>query len=293
MSHSHAKPVRAPLSQHGAFTPIVALWLAALLGGCILVLPGTMVSAGLNKLPLALPTIATSQFVLAGIATLVGCMLGLVAARLIAAIQTGIGERRPADLPATEDAVPPAIEPVRIEEIEAAEDPTAVDCEAEIEPRESWPHESWPELADPLAEEPIAEPEAEPDFTLHDEVLAELLAHSDMTIDDDPPQPSTPKDTPVEEQVSEPAATPASPPAAEPATPQASRHGKAVNLIRRQATRQLAMPQLIERFAVALDERQTLAAAHPHTYPFPAPPADMAPRLKALAAAPREGLRRA
>jgi hypothetical protein len=128
---------------------------------------------------------------------------------------------------------------------------------------------------------------------LHDEVLAELLAHSDMTIDDDPPQPSTPKDTPMDEQVSEPAATPASPPAAEPAAPQGSRHGKAVNLIRGQATRQLAMPQLIERFAVALDERQTLAAAHPHTYPFPAPPADMAQRLKALAAAPREGLRRA
>lgn len=293
MGHSHAKPVRAPLSQHGAFTPIVALWFAALLGGCILVLPGTMVSAGLNKLPIALPAIATSQFVLAGIATLVGCMLGLIAARLIAAIQTGMGERRTADLPATEDAVPPAIEPVRIEEIEAAQDPNSVDREAEIE--------RWHELTDPLAEEPMAEPEAEPDFTLHDEVLAELLAHSDMTIDDDPPQPSTPKDTSMDEQVSEPAATPASPPAAEsaaepaaePAAPQASRHGKAVNLIRGQATRQLAMPQLIERFAVALDERQTLAAAHPHTYPFPAPPADMAQRLQALISPPREGLRRA
>lgn len=279
MGHSHAKPVRAPLSQHGAFTPIVALWLAALLGGCILVLPGTMVSAGLNKLPLALPAVATSQFVLAGIATLAGCMLGLVAARLIAAIQTGMGERRTADLPATEDAVPPAIEPVRIEEIEAAEGPTAVDCEAEIEP--------WPELADPLAEEPMAEPEAEPDFTLHDEGFAELLARSDMTIDDDPPQPSTPKDTSMDEQVSEPAATPASPPAAGPAALQASRHGKAVNLIRGQSTRQLAMPQLIERFAVALDDRQSLAAAHPHTYPFPAPPADMAQRLQALISPPR------
>lgn len=65
------------------------------------------------------------------------------------------------------------------------------------------------------------------------------------------------------------------------------RHGKAVNLLRRQATDALAMPQLIERFAVALDDHRSEIEDAAHSYSPPAPPADITERLRALLPHPR------
>lgn len=68
------------------------------------------------------------------------------------------------------------------------------------------------------------------------------------------------------------------PPFAEPPT----RHGKAVRLLRSHDTADLAMPQLIERFAVALDDHRRRGEGAAHTYTGLRPSADLATRLRKL-----------
>lgn len=171
---------RLPLSCHPAFVPLVSLWLAALLGGSVAVLPAAQLAAlaeGADKLALA------------GIAALVGGALGWIAARLATAIQQGLGRQRPAQ--------PAAFVTRLLEEANAAEL-----AQAALQPADE------------------AENDAET----------------------------------------------------------GPRHGKAVRLLRTSAPSELAMPQLVERFAVALEDRRLAEGKQPGK----ALPPDMAFELLAL-----------
>lgn len=61
-----------------------------------------------------------------------------------------------------------------------------------------------------------------------------------------------------------------------------SHHGKAVQLLRSHDTANLAMPQLIERFAVALDDHLERARLSADTYSVRKPPAGLAEGLQRL-----------
>jgi hypothetical protein len=82
------------------------------------------------------------------------------------------------------------------------------------------------------------------------------------------------------EQETKPETTP--PPVSTQPQAKLPQHGKAVNLLRAHDTRKLAMPQLIERFAVALDDQRRLAENAAHSYSPPLPPASLTQRLRAL-----------
>ncbi|MGQ7830526.1 hypothetical protein [Altererythrobacter sp. Z27] len=171
---------RLPLSSHPAFVPLVATWLAALLGGCVAVLPAADLAAlaeGADKL------------VLAGAAALIGGGLGWIAARLTTAIQQGLGRQRPAQ---------PAAFVTRL---------------------------------------------------LEETSNAELAQAALQPADEGESAPGT-----------------------------GSRHGKAVRLLRTSAPSELAMPQLVERFAVALEDRRTAEGKQPGKALSP----DMAFELLAL-----------
>lgn len=158
---------RLPLSRHPGFAPLVALWLAALVGGCTAVLSGQ----------LALPHLAIAS------GTAWGGLAGWIAARLVA-----IAQRRRA------------------------------------KPRHAKPRHAKPA-----------------------DYVARLLVGIDTGRDG-------------------PSAQPVDAPEPEP------RHGKAVLLLRQQAPGDLAMPRLVERFAVALTDRGHAAT----------PPADLGFALYAL-----------
>ncbi|QIG54088.1 hypothetical protein G6N82_07925 [Altererythrobacter sp. BO-6] len=59
-------------------------------------------------------------------------------------------------------------------------------------------------------------------------------------------------------------------------------HGQAVRMLRAHAPGDLAMPQLIERLAVAMADYEQREAARPHTYTDRAPPAVFAAQLRML-----------
>ena len=96
-----------------------------------------------------------------------------------------------------------------------------------------------------------------------------VRARSLVEADTEPPRPPDAEAAPPE---------PEDPPFAEPPT----RHGKAVRLLRSQDTADLAMPQLIERFAVALDDHRRRSEGAAHTYTGLRPSADLATRLRKL-----------
>lgn len=183
---------RPPLSRHPAFVPAVAAWLAALLGGCVAVLPATQLAALVESTELALPLALGGKLALTGIAALFGGALGWIAARLAAAIQQGLGRQRPAE--------PAAFVARLLEETSNAG-----------------------------------------------------LAQADLQ--------------PVDQAESDADTGP--------------RHGKAVRLLRKSAPSELAMPQLVERFAVALEERRMAESKAIGRAQRP-PPADMAFELYAM-----------
>ena len=82
---------RAPLAAHPAFAPILALWFAALCGLAVMVLPmqilePAVAASGIEKYvsAAAAPLGNTAQFILAGMATVAGAVLGFLFARTLA-----------------------------------------------------------------------------------------------------------------------------------------------------------------------------------------------------------------
>lgn len=227
MAYSHTQAKRAPISQHPAFVPLCSVWLAALLSGCIAVLPHSLVSA--NVAQFAIPAIVTSQLLLTAIAGLTGGLVGWIAARVIASAQS-------------DKRVEPESHDTNVIGEEAAV--FSIDLEEDAKPIES--------------DLPVAEVVPEPHTPPQEELITEVI-----------PVP----DDPIAEVDEENEGTP--------------RHGKAVNLLRRHATDELAMPQLIERFAVALDDHRGEESGAAHSYSPPAPPVEMAEHLRALLRQPR------
>ena len=227
MAYSHTPTKRAPISQHPAFVPLCSVWLAALLSGCIAVLPHSLVAATVPQF--AIPAIVTSQMLLATIAGVSGGLVGWIAAKVIASAQS---DRRAG----------PERHDTQIIEEEAAV--YSIDLEEDAKPIES--------------DLPVAEVVHEPHAPPQEELITEVIPVPADSIAE------------VDEENEE-----------------APRHGKAVNLLRRHATDELAMPQLIERFAVALDDHRGDADGAAHSYSPPAPPVEMAEHLRALLRQPR------
>lgn len=293
MGYSDISTRKAPLSRHPAFMPLIAVWLAALLGGSIAVLPTGMIGAGLAQAPFAVPAFAASQITLAGLAALLGAGLGWAAARTIFAVQ-----HRP-DKPAS------AIE----RGVSETEEEEAV----EVQPVEPLRIVELEELAQPVVEREVVEAEV-----IEPEVVEDLAPEQEHEVDDvaTAPQPyddapfyadvglsellgaprveaAEPDEAPIfadvaseqipvtePEQETKPETTPLSASTQPHAKP--PQHGKAVNLLRAHDTQELAMPQLVERFAVALDDQRRLAESAAHSYSPPIPPASLTQRLRAL-----------
>lgn len=298
---------KPPLSRHPAFSPLIAVWLAALLGGSIAVLPTGLVSAGLAQAPFAIPAFAASQIALAGLAAFLGAGLGWAAARTIFVLQRRASQ--PAEvtecIAADSDQVEPveieAVEPMRVAELEefagSVDESEIIDPDAYQEPApetvhilddatpEQPPYDDAPHYADIDLSQLLGAPkvEAADPVEVPIEVEATVQPNTAMA-----PQPM-PAPIPEVVQTGRPEAMhDAEPPPTAP-EPQVKlpQHGKAVNLLRTHDTRELAMPQLIERFAVALDDQRRLAASIAHSYSPPIPPTDMTQRLRALVEAPQ------
>lgn len=112
---------RRPLTSHPAFTPLIALWFAALFGLGVAVLPVGAVEQVLGWLGLGAPgsLTTTGRIVVCSIAALVGAMLGFALARRLV-LHSG-GDPRPiyseADLPSEEEHHDePVRRPLRVRE---------------------------------------------------------------------------------------------------------------------------------------------------------------------------------
>ena len=293
MGYSDISTRKAPLSRHPAFTPLIAAWLAALLGGSMAVLPAGMINAGLAQAPFAVPAFAASQIAIAGFATIFGAGLGWAAARAVYAVQhrpdksASAIEHAVSDTEEAEVVEAQQIEPLRIFELEECAQPVVEQevVEAEvIEPEVFEDHVTVQEqVADDIA--PVPQPYDDAPFYA-DVGLSELLGAPRV---EDAEQNETAivsgmatGQMPVmePEQETKPETTP--PPVSTQPQAKLPQHGKAVNLLRAHDTQKLAMPQLIERFAVALDDQRRLAENAAHSYSPPVPPASLTQRLRAL-----------
>ena len=127
MGYSDISTRKAPLSRHPAFVPLIAVWLAALVGGCIAVLPTGMFSAGLAQVPFAIPAFAASQFAVAGLLAVIGAGLGFGTARAIHSLQHSSGrtdatiEQAANDTEQAETVDVELVEPLRVVEVEEVE----------------------------------------------------------------------------------------------------------------------------------------------------------------------------
>lgn len=182
---------RPPLRRHPAFVPLVTLWLAALAGGTLAVLPAGQALAAATGLGLAIPAPLASDGAVSIGAAIIGGLIGLALASIIA------GKRRA-----------------------------------------RRPNADRPQAVAPL-ELDLLFTGAEPEIALESREI---------------PQEACAKDI----------------------------HGQAVRLLRAQAPGDLAMPQLIERLAVAMADYEQREAARPHTYTDRAPAAVFAAQLRML-----------
>lgn len=293
MGYSDISTRKAPLSRHPAFMPLIAVWLAALLGGSMAVLPAGMINAGLAQAPFALPAFAASQIAIAGFATIFGAGLGWAAARAVYAVQhrpdksASAIEHAVSDTEEAEAVEAPPVEPLRIVELEECAQPEVEPeiVEAEVIEAEVFedhvtvqeqvaddiapvpqPYEDAPFYADVGLSELLGAPRVE-DAEQNETVIVSGMATGQMPVME-PEQETKPETTP--------------PPVSTQPQAKLPQHGKAVNLLRAHDTQKLAMPQLIERFAVALDDQRRLAENAAHSYSPPVPPASLTQRLRAL-----------
>ena len=264
----------APISTHKAFVPLIAVWVAALLGGIVGLLPAQVIAA--TRLDL-------SQLALAGAATVTGGLIGLIAARLFGVIQNRSVQRRQK---LTDEVVAEPVAPITIAELEEAETAGEKGENSIIEPLEPDASlEPAPQASDAfenLAPDEWELPPDDPHFA--DIELRDLLgAPTSESHASESKSESEAALEQYEEQIEDAEFEPVEEVTSETALPsEFTQHGKAVNLLRTQNTNQLAMPQLIERFAVALDEHRQLAYHAPHSYSLPAPPPNMTGHLQVL-----------
>jgi hypothetical protein len=293
MGYSDISTRKAPLSRHPAFMPLIAVWLAALLGGSVAVLPAGMINAGLAQAPLAVPAFAASQIAIAGFATIFGAGLGWAAARAVYAVQHRPDKSAPAiehavsDTEEAEAVEAPPVEPLRIVELEKCAQPVVEPEIVEAEVIEAEVFEDHVTVQEQVADDIAPVPQPYDDAPFYADVgLSELLGAPRV---EDAEQNETAivsgmatGQMPVmePEQETKPETTP--PPVSTQPQAKLPQHGKAVNLLRAHDTRKLAMPQLIERFAVALDDQRRLAENAAHSYSPPLPPASLTQRLRAL-----------
>ena len=293
MGYSDISTRKAPLSRHPAFTPLIAAWLAALLGGSMAVLPAGMINAGLAQAPFALPAFAASQIAIAGFATIFGAGLGWAAARAVYAVQhrpdksASAIEHAVSDTEEAEVVEAQQIEPLRIFELEECAQPVVEQEVVEAEVIEPEVFEDHVTVQEQVADDIAPAPQPYDDAPFYADVgLSELLGAPRV---EDAEQNETvivsgmaTGQMPVmePEQETKPETTP--PPVSTQPQAKLPQHGKAVNLLRAHDTQKLAMPQLIERFAVALDDQRRLAENAAHSYSPPVPPASLTQRLRAL-----------
>lgn len=182
---------RPPLSRHRAFVPLVTLWLAALAGGTLAVLPSGQPLALVGVLGLQLPNAIASDLAIAFAAAVLAGGIGFAIAQGI----IGRTRRKPRTA-----GRPKPMAPLKLEVLFEGTEP-----EIALESREI-------------------------------------------------PQEACAKDN----------------------------HGQAVRLLRAHAPGDLAMPQLIERLAVAMADYEQREASGPHTYTDRAPAAVFAAQLRML-----------
>ena len=293
MGYSDISTRKAPLSRHPAFMPLIAAWLAALLGGSMAVLPAGMINAGLAQAPFALPAFAARQIAIAGVAAILGAGLGWAAARAVYAVQhrpeksASAIEHAVSDTEESEVVEAKQIEPLRIFELEECAQPVVEQEVVEAEVIEAEVFEDHVTVQEQVADDIAPVPQPYDDAPFYADVgLSELLGAPRV---EDAEQNETAilsgmatGQMPVmePEQETKPETTP--PPVSTQPQAKLPQHGKAVNLLRAHDTRKLAMPQLIERFAVALDDQRRLAENAAHSYSPPLPPASLTQRLRAL-----------
>ena len=293
MGYSDISTRKAPLSRHPALMPLIAAWLAALLGGSMAVLPAGMINAGLAQAPFALPAFAASQIAIAGLAATLGAGLGWAAARAVYAVQhrpeksASAIEHAVSDTEESEVVEAKQIEPLRIFELEECAQPVVEQEVVEAEVIEAEVFEDHVTVQEQVADDIAPVPQPYDDAPFYADVgLSELLGAPRV---EDAEQNETAilsgmamGQMPVmePEQETKPETTP--PPVSTQPQAKLPQHGKAVNLLRAHDTRKLAMPQLIERFAVALDDQRRLAENAAHSYSPPLPPASLTQRLRAL-----------
>ena len=267
------------------------------------VLPAGMINAGLAQAPFAVPVFAASQIAMAGLATIFGAGLGWAAARAVYAVQhrpdksASAIEHAVSDTEESEFVEAQPVEPLRIFELEECAQPVveqevveAEVIEAEVieaEVIEAEVFEDHVTVQEQVADDIAPVPQPYDDAPFYADIdLSQLLGAPRV---EDAEQNETAivsgmatLQIPVmePEQETKPEATP--PPVSTQPQAKLPQHGKAVNLLRAHDTRKLAMPQLIERFAVALDDQRRLAENAAHSYSPPAPPASLTQRLRAL-----------
>ena len=299
MPYNSVASVRVPLSRHPAYVPLVSVWLAALLGGCVMVLPAGLPAAFAGTSLLA--PLAASQLALAALATAVGAIFGWLFARAISLLQAHkLAPVAAHQVLAKVDEIPDeAIATIAVEPAVTEEDPRSDEIAAE-------PHElETSAVTQPDAtNEPAVNADGECDTPLimvsstvfddavygaedGDAVLGALLGSLQQSKE---PRAQAPAVLDAIEgceadSASEPPAAPEpeAAPAPAPLVEAPARHGKAVQLLRGNQTADLAMPQLIERFAVALDDRFHAASLGANTYLPHDRPAGMAEELRRLA----------
>ncbi|MBT8432476.1 MAG: hypothetical protein KJP27_08300, partial [Altererythrobacter sp.] len=134
MGYSDISTRKPPLSRHPAFMPLIAVWLAALLGGSIAVLPTGVIGAGMAQAPFAVPAFAANPIAMAGLAALLGAGLGWALARAISAVQhlpdksVSAIEHSVSETEEAEAIEAQPVEPLRIVELEEVAQPV-VECE--------------------------------------------------------------------------------------------------------------------------------------------------------------------
>ncbi len=293
MGYSDISTRKAPLSRHPAFMPLIAAWLAALMGGSMAVLPAGIISAGLAQAPFAVPALAASQIAIAGLAAVLGVGMDWATARAVYAVQhrpeksASAIEHAVSDTEEAEVVEARPVEPLPIFELEECAQPVVEQEVVEAEVIEAEVLEDHVTVQEQVADDIAPVPQPYDDAPIYADIdLSQLLGAPRV---EDAEQNETAivsgmatGQIPVREpeQETKPETTP--PPVSTQPQAKLPQHGKAVNLLRAHDTQKLAMPQLIERFAVALDDQRRLAKNAAHSYSPPVPPASLTQRLQAL-----------
>lgn len=245
------------------------------MSGSIAAMPAGLILDMFAQAPFSL-----SKNTLAGVSAITGGVVGWSAAKLFALLQASLGDKhRHNDAPAhqrepeTEAELLQPLQVAELEELQSGGEPEEPAIEAEIadyekafadDPQACFPEaETFAAEAQAIAasdDNPASDMISAPDVIADTDLAAEIALEPEVI-------------AVAPEETNEPLQ-------ANPAL--APRHGKAVHLLRERETRDLAMPQLIERFAVALEDYKSARTHAAHSYSRPAPPRHLTAQLDAL-----------